>query len=145
MSRFTKYLLIGTLFWVVVDYTTAFNPDFERWIGHMPLIWFFYIGVPAFFAYLIYRRNWRGRQLLGAMLFVAIFLEVVLFKNALLYTFPILMIMIPVAFAIYGFITYVPFWIVEGTISRNRNWVILLTIVWLIVSVLNYQTTVSGG
>jgi len=24
-----KYCIIGILFWILVDYTTAFNPDFQ--------------------------------------------------------------------------------------------------------------------
>jgi hypothetical protein len=31
-----KYFILGTAFWVVVDFTTAFNPDLQGWFGHMP-------------------------------------------------------------------------------------------------------------
>jgi hypothetical protein len=30
MNACNRYLLISVLFWVVVDYTTAFNPDMQR-------------------------------------------------------------------------------------------------------------------
>ena len=42
-----KYLLSGVSIWVLVDYTTAFNPDTARWIQHMPDIWLFYLGYPC--------------------------------------------------------------------------------------------------
>jgi hypothetical protein len=46
MDTFSKYVLTGTLTWIVVDFTTAFNPDVHRWIEQMPLICVFYIGYP---------------------------------------------------------------------------------------------------
>ena len=56
MDDLWRYAFTGITAWVVVDFTTAFNPDVQRWISHMPLIWVFYIGYPLLFAYLIYRR-----------------------------------------------------------------------------------------
>jgi len=47
MRAFVKYLLSGVSIWVLVDYTTAFNPDTARWIQHMPDIWLFYLGYPC--------------------------------------------------------------------------------------------------
>ena len=38
-----KYLLSGVSIWVLVDYTTAFMPDTDRWTQHMPDIWLFYV------------------------------------------------------------------------------------------------------
>jgi hypothetical protein len=46
MRSFFKYLLSGATIWVIVDYTTAFNPDTVRWIQHMPDIWIFYFTIP---------------------------------------------------------------------------------------------------
>ena len=56
-DEFRKYLIAGVVMWVVVDFTTAFNPDFQRWLDHMPLIWAFYVGYPLVFAHLIYNRG----------------------------------------------------------------------------------------
>jgi len=42
VSRPLKYFLLSETFWVVMDYTTAFNPDFQHWLAHMPLIYHFY-------------------------------------------------------------------------------------------------------
>jgi hypothetical protein len=112
MNKFWQYVIIGVLFWVVVDYTTVFNPDFQNWVNHMPLIWLFYIGYPLIFAFLIYKKEWNSNR--------------------------IMLIMIPIAVCIYSFITFPPKWIVEGTLSENRKPLILLLIVWVIVAVLHF-------
>ncbi len=142
MRAFLKYLLSGVSIWVLVDYTTAFNPDTARWVQHMPDIWLFYIGYPLIFAYLIYVRNLSNRQLFGSMLVLSFVIEVILSNNSLLYTFPIMLIMNPVAVAIYSLVTFVPKWFTENEITRNRNAACFLVVVWLIVSLLNYVTNV---
>lgn len=143
MDKFWKYVIIGVLFWVVVDYTTVFNPDFQDWINHMPLIWLFYIGYPLIFAFLIYRKEWISNRIFYSMLVATFSLELVVFNNALLYTVPIMLIMIPIAVCIYSFITFPPKWIVEGTLSENRKPLILLVIVWVIVAVLHFATATN--
>ena len=139
-NSFLKYFIIGILFWIVVDYTTAFNPDFQRWVAHMPEIWLFYTGYPLLFAYLIYKKQWNTKRIFYSMLAAAFIVEVILSNNALLYTFPIMLIMIPTAVCIYGFLTFIPKWIVERKITENKKKLILLTAVWIIVSILNFIT-----
>jgi hypothetical protein len=143
MDDFSKYVFTGTIAWVVVDFTTAFNPDVQRWIRHMPLIWAFYIGYPLLFAYLIYKRRWSDRKITYAMLVSAFVIEVVLSDNALLYTFPIMLVMNPVAVAIYGVVTFIPKWLVEGEIRKRTKTTFLLLAVWVVVSILNYLTNVN--
>ena len=119
MDDFSKYALTGMIAWVVVDFTTAFNPDVQRWIRHMPLIWVFYICYPVLFAHLIYRRRWSDRNIAYAMLVSAFVIEVILSNNALLYTFPMMLVMNPIAAAIYGVVTFIPKWLVEGEIRER--------------------------
>jgi hypothetical protein len=143
MRSFLKYLLSGVAIWVLVDYTTAFNPDTARWIQHMPDIWIFYIGYPLILAYLIYLRSWNYKQLFSSMLVMAFIIEVILSKNSLLYTFPIMLIMIPIAIAIYSLVTFVPKWFAGNEVTRNRVAVVILLVIWIIVSILNYVTNIN--
>jgi hypothetical protein len=143
MDNYSKYALTGMIAWVVVDFTTAFNPDIQRWIRHMPLIWAFYIGHPLLFAYLIYRRRWSDRKIAYAMLVSAFVIEVILSNNALLYTFPMMLVMNPIAAAIYGVVTFIPKWLVEGEIRERKKMGLLLVTVWAVVSILNYATNVN--
>ena len=143
MDDFSKYTFTGMIAWVVVDFTTAFNPDVQRLIRHMPLIWAFYIGYPLLFAYLIYRRRWSDRKIAYAMLVSAFVIEVVLSDNALLYTFPMMLVMNPIAAAIYGVVTFIPKWLVEEEIRERKKSVLLLVAVWIVVSIMNYATNVN--
>ena len=131
------YFLLGAIFWVTVDFTTAFAPNVGRWVSYMPTILVFYFGSPLLFAFLIYRKGWSDRALLGPMLALLVLVEIVFSHNALLYTFPLLLIFLPVALAIYALITYVPRWIVDGRLAQRRGTTLLLVLVWLVVAVLS--------
>ena len=141
---FRKYLLAAVATWVVVDYTTAFNPDVQRWLEHMPLIWVFYVGYPLVFAHLIYSRGWSDRTILLAMIAGGFFVEIVCSNNSLLYTYPIMLVMIPVALAIYGVVTFIPKWVVDGELRTRWRTAALLLAVYIVVAVLNYFNTVGA-
>ena len=144
MKRFATYFLVGTIFWVAVDWTTAFNPDLERWLSHMPEIWLFYIGYPLVFAFLIYERRWSDGRVSLATLVGAFLVEVVFTGNELLYTFPIMLIGIPIAISIYGSLTFVPKWIVENKIRQNKRKLILMIIVWILVSISTFAKNITS-
>jgi len=74
------------------------------------------------------------------MLVSAFIIEVVLTNNALLYTFPIMLIMNPIAVAIYSVVTFIAKWLVEGEIRRRTKMIFLLVAVWVVVSILNFVT-----
>lgn len=141
---FRKYLLAGVVTWVVVDFTTAFNPDVQRWLDHMPLIWVFYVGYPLVFAHLIYNRRWSDRSIFLAMIAGGFFVEIVCSNNSLLYTYPIMLAMIPVALAIYGVVTFIPKWLVEGELKARWRTTAFLLAVYFIVAVLNYFNKASA-
>jgi hypothetical protein len=79
------------------------------------------------------------------MLVLAFIIEVILSKNSLLYMFPILLIMNPVAIAIYSLVTFMPKWFAENEITNNRNTLVILLVVWIIVSLLNYVTNINSS
>lgn len=141
---FRRYLLAGVVTWVVVDFTTAFNPDVQRWLDHMPLIWVFYVGYPLVFAHLIYNRRWSDRSIFLAMIAGGFFVEIVCSNNSLLYTYPIMLAMIPVALAIYGVVTFIPKWVVEGELKARWRTTAFLLAVYFIVAVLNYFNKASA-
>ncbi len=106
----------------------------------MPLVWVFYLGPPLLFSYLIYKKKWGDRTLFIPVLLVLVILEVILFNNALLYTFPGMLIMIPVAVSIYSFITYVPRWIVDKNLQEHKILSAAMFLVWVTVAVLSFAT-----
>lgn len=144
IDNFWKYFFLGTAFWVVVDFTTAFNPDVIGWVSHMPLIWIFYLGSPLLFAYLIYKKKWSDKRIFLPVLVVLFIVEILFSNNALLYIFPIMLIMIPVAVSLYSFITYVPRWIVDKKINEHKLSIIIMFAIWAIIAVLSFITRMRG-
>ncbi len=140
MKDIWKYFILGAAFWVVVDFTTAFNPDLRGWVNHMPLIWVFYLGSPLLFAYLIYQKKWDDRKIFLPLMLVLFIVEILFSFNVLLFTFPIMLVMIPIAISIYGFITYVPRWIVDKTLKEHRVSTAIMFAVWAIVAILSFLT-----
>ena len=144
MDNFWKYFFLGATFWVVVDFTTAFNPDVRDWISHMPLIWVFYLGSPLLFAYLVYKKKCSDKKIFLPVLVVLFIVEILFSNNALLYSFPIMLIMIPVSISLYSFITYVPRWIVDKKINEHKVPVIVMFVIWAIIAVLSFITRLRG-
>lgn len=144
MESFWRYFLLGSAFWFVVDFTTAFSPDVGRWVSYMPAVWAFYFGAPLLFAYLIYRRHWDDTRIFAPVLFVLFVVEIVFTGNALLFTFPLMLVMVPIAIGIYGFITYVPRWMVDGRLRENGGKAALMSAIWIGVAALSFATRAGG-
>jgi hypothetical protein len=72
------------------------------------------------------------------------FVEIVCSNNSLLYTYPIMLVMIPVALAIYGVVTFVPKWVVDGELKAKWRTAALLLAVYIVVAVLNYFNKASA-
>lgn len=142
---FWRYFLLGAGLWFAVDFTTAFAPNVRRWVSFMPTIFLFYLGFPLVFAFLIYRRRWTDRQLIVPMLLVLVIVEILFSHNILLYTFPLMLVFIPAATAIYSLLTFMPRWIVDGQLSAHRKTVLLLVLVWFAIAALSIASRVGGG
>jgi hypothetical protein len=138
MSKFLKYFIMGVMFWLLVDWTTAFQPDLQRWLSYWPQIWVFYLGFPLIFACLIYRRMWSNRMIFVATLIEVFIVEIVFTHNALLYTFPIMVLALPVGIILYSFLVFVPKWIVDGELRRNKGKLTLMVVIWVFVSLATY-------
>ncbi len=136
---FWKYFVAAIVIMIIVDFTTTFFPDYSRWSGYMPAIFVFYLGIPLIFAVFAIRLKFDGRRLLGVAVASGVVLELTLFHNMMLITFPIMFIAIPALVAIYGLIAFLPKWIAEGTLKQNRGKAVVLIIAWLIVAVITFM------
>lgn len=144
MTKFARYFFAGMLLWIVVDYTTAFNPNTQEWFRHMPLICAFYVGYPLLFATVIYRKHWTPRRVFGLMVLTTLVMEIAFFGNALLFTFPVMLIMIPLALAVYSLLTYLPLWIVEHQLKENRKKAMVLLAIWIVIAILSFKTRIQS-
>ena len=142
-KKWLHYFVYGIIFWVIVDFTTVFNPDLQRWISYWPTIWLFYLLFPLVFSLLIYKVKINDKQLFLCTIIEIIISEVILFQNQLLFTFPIMLLAIPVSLCIYTFITFLPKWIEGKKLKENRRIIIFLIIVWVLISILTYITNIQ--
>jgi hypothetical protein len=145
MNKFLKYFIIGVIFWLLVDWTTAFQPDLQRWLTYWPEIWVFYLGFPFIFAFLIYERIWSNRRIFLATLAEVFIVEIVFTHNALLYTFPIMVLALPVGIILYSLLVFVPKWITDGELKRNKGKLTLMVVVWVFVSLATYVSNSGMG
>ena len=136
MGKLLKYFLLGVLFWFVVDFTTteAIRNPCHYYSTFMPALLIFYIGYPLVFALLIYKFKLNNKLLFIATLIGIIIVEILFVRNTLLYTFPIMILTIPIAISIYSLITFVPKWIVDKEMKNNKWKLILMLIIYILVS-----------
>lgn len=128
---------------IVVDFTTTFFPDYRKWFGYMPAIFVFYLGLPLVFAIFAIRLQFDGWKLLGVAVVAGVVLELALFHNMMLITFPIMAIAIPALVAVYGVIAFLPKWIAAGTLKENKGKAAVLVIVWLIIAAITFMNNYS--
>ncbi|MGC1121581.1 MAG: hypothetical protein WBA22_10865 [Candidatus Methanofastidiosia archaeon] len=145
MSKFLRYFIMGVIFWLIIDWTTAFQPDFQRWLTYWPEIWIFYLGFPLILAFLIYKRMWSNRKIFIATLIEVFIVEIVFTHNALFYTVPIMVLAIPVGISLYSLLVFVPKWIVDGELKKNKWKLILMVVVWVLVSLATYAGNSGAG
>ena len=137
------YFLLGVLLWVVVDFGTAggFRPSY--FARYMPALLVFYVGYPLAFTYLIFRRGLGGRGLFVATLIAIFIVEAVFTGNPWIIVFPLCLIGIPLAIAVYAPLTYFPLWAVRGEMGRHRRTVVALCCVEAVV--MGLTTLGKGG
>ena len=126
-----------------VDY--SISARFSTMVKLYALIWLFCINYPLIFAYLIYKKEWNNKRLFIATLVAAFIVEIVFTHNALLYTFPIMLLAIPIAISIYSLLTFGPYWIIEGKIQENKWKLVMMTLVWILVSIATYASNTGPG
>lgn len=139
MGDALKYFITGVIFWVAVDFATTQGivSPYAYYSVHFPAILIFYIGYPLVFSFLIFRKNLKGKGLFAATIIAMLIVEVLFTRNAAIFSFPLLLIGIPAAVAIYSFITIVPKWIAEGTIKKNSGKTLILLFSVITVVILN--------
>jgi hypothetical protein len=135
-----KYFVAAVIVMIVVDFTTTFFPDYRKWFGYMPAIFIFYLGLPLVFTIFAIRLRFDGWKLLGVAVMAGVVLELALFHNMMLITFPIMVIAIPALVAIYGVIAFLPKWTVEGTLKENKYKSAALITVWLIIAAITFAS-----
>jgi hypothetical protein len=140
---FWRYLAIAIAVMVVVDFTTTFFPDFSKWFSYMPAIFVFYLGLPLVFAFFAIRLRFGGWRLFGVAVIAGVVLELTLFHNMMLISFPIMLIALPALVALYSLIAFLPKWIAEGRLWENKGKAAVLAVAWLIIATITFLRNYS--
>jgi hypothetical protein len=140
--RWFKYFLLAVLAWLIVDFTTteAIGNPHGYYSKYMPALLIFYLGYPLVFAALRYKLLLGPKGLFAAMLGGIVVVEIVFTQNALMYTLPICLLAIPISLGHYGMVTFMPMWLTEGTLSRNKKWAAATITVFAAGVILNILT-----
>lgn len=141
-----QYVFLGFLFWFIVDWATVkgFHLSYFNvsWAGHIQRIIVFLL-YPAIFSYVIFNRKWGWQKLLALTIVLAFAIEIVLIKNAILYTFPHFIIFIPAAIGLYGFLTFLPLWIVNKEVKQNKKklaFLLIMLVILVAITILSFYT-----
>jgi hypothetical protein len=137
------YFLLGFLLWVAVDLGTAGGLRLGYFARYMPALLVFYLGYPLVFTWLVFRRRLGSRGLFAATLVAILVVEAVFTGNPWVVSFPLCLIGIPLAVAVYAPLTYFPLWAVRGELGRHRRTVVALVCVEAVVTALTALG--SGG
>jgi hypothetical protein len=141
-KKWLHYFVYGIICWVIVDFTTVFNPNLQRWISYWPTIWLFYTLFPLGFSLLIYKVKINDKQLFLCTIIEIMISEVILFQNRLIFTFPIMLLALPISLCIYTLITFLPKWIEEKKLKENHKVIIFLITVWVLISIITFITNI---
>ena len=145
MKNWLKYFLLAFLAWIIVDFTTTAaigNPS-SYYSTYMPALLIFYLGYPLIFSLLIYKFKLKPKKLFISMIIGIILVEIIFSGNTLFFSFPLLLLIIPISLAYYSMVTFVPLWITEKKLKQNKKWFIVILIIYIIGSLLNLLTQLN--
>lgn len=145
MKPWLKYFLLGILFFVIVDFLTtrALVHPAEYYSAFMPLLLVFYIGYPLIFSILITKFKLKTKGLFIGSIIGMLVLEILFFQNQLFFQFPMVFLALLFGISCYSLITIVPKWIVDKELSKRKKWVIIMLVLLIIHTLLNYATQIK--
>ena len=123
LSKGASYVIISLSLWLIVEFVTVWRARLGEWISAMPWPIAQYLFIILVFWFFLFVKNWGYRKVFIAMLIVMYIFEL-LWQNALLlnaaWFIPTSILLVQ----IWGFLVFIPFWIVNRSIRQNRGWVV---------------------
>ena len=145
MNKFLKYFLLAVLFFVIVDFltTAALVHPVEYYSTFMPFILVFYIGYPLIFSFILTKFKLKTKGLFIGAIIGMFISEVIFFHNPLFFQFPLALIALLFGISCYSLITIVPKWIIDKEVLKRKKWIIIMLVLLIINTVLNYATQIK--
>ena len=128
------YIALSFILWLILEYIIVWRGErFAEWISYMPWALFQYLFIILIFWFFLFVKNWSHKRVFIVMLIVLYVFEF-LWQNFLLLN---IILFIPgsiLLIQLWGFLTFIPFWIVNKSIKQN----IKLTIFYCLWPVLGF-------
>ena len=141
-SKILPYVFYGFVLWVLIDLGTAGGVRLSYFPAHGPLLLAFYLGYPIVFAFLIFKVRWYNWRLLLATFLAILLIEGLFTRNPFVVSFPLLLVGIPLALAIYAPLTYFPLWLVNNEMGKHK---VMASVLSLVVTTVVLLTTFGGS
>ena len=126
------YVILSFVFWIIAEFITVWHSQaqFNKWISTMPWVFLQYLFIILIFYFMLFRLKWSEKRVFIAMLIVMYVFELLLWQNysALNIFFSLLLI------SIWGFLTFIPFWIVNKSL-REHKWQVIYCLLWILVAI----------
>ena len=135
-TRNHPWIYYGTAFilWVVLDIILSYNLNLDLYYKAFWASLIFYIFYPLLFLFVFYYLLWDVTRAFLLMLVI----EVLLFDNYLMYSFPELFLHIPLGLCVWSLITIVPLWIAERQVVYHRKTILVFAVGTLLLGIVNY-------
>jgi len=122
-----QYVLLSVSFWIGIEYITVWHDRVDEWISFMPWILIQYGFITLIFYYSLFRKEWSEKRVFTIMIVVMYIFEI-LWQNFLLAD---IFLFIPgsgILISIWGFLTFIPFWLLEHSIKEHKVQVIIYSL-----------------
>lgn len=129
-SKGKLYIILSFILWIIVEFITVWHSRFLEWLQTMPLGFLQYLFIVLIFYFLIFRLKWSEKKVFVAMLFVMYGFEFLWQNFLFLNIFGSLLLI-----SIWGFLTFIPFWIVNKSI-REHKWQAIYYSLWILVAII---------
>jgi len=125
------YVIISFALWLIAEYLTVWNSRFEEWMSLMPFAAIQYLFIILIFYFFIFQKKWSEKKVFLLMLGV-MFLFEFLWQNFLLLN---VVTFVPVSIlliSIWGFLTFIPFWLVDKSLQKHKKMAIFY-LIWPVI------------
>lgn len=115
-----SYIVLAFSLWILVEYVTVWIASPGEWLAHMPWIFFQYLAIVLLFWLVLLVREWSQGKVFLLMVIVMYTFELAWHNHLLLSLEWFLPASILLA-QIWGFLTFVPYWVVNRSTGRQKG------------------------
>lgn len=132
LSKEKLYIVLSFIFWIIAEFITVWHSkdQLNKWISTMPYVFLQYLFIILIFYLFLFKLKWNEKKVFIAMLIVMSVFEL-LWQNSLLLTTYGAALLI----SIWGFLTFIPFWIVNKSIHEHK-WQTIYYLLWILLAII---------